>query len=130
LGTRLKNEIEELDVLVQNGSADPFWQKEPPYILIECKNWSGHVGTNELRGLLDKMDGRYRRCSLALFVATGGFADTVRPQLLQRAREDKLVILVGPGDLDDLIKRTDRSEALKEMHRRAVAAAFDTSDAG
>jgi hypothetical protein len=36
-----------------------------------------------------------------------------------------LVVLVGASELDDLIRRKDRNEALKEMHRRAVAAAFD-----
>ncbi len=55
--TRLKNSVEEIDVLVQNGSTDAFWQKESPYILVECKNWSKHIGVKEFRDLSDKMEG-------------------------------------------------------------------------
>jgi CheY-like chemotaxis protein len=128
LDTRLKNSIEELDVLVQNASADPFWQKESPYILVECKNWSKRVGAKELRDLWGKMSGRYNRCRLALLIAPGGVADTVRALQLRKSEHDMLVVLIGANELDDLIRRKDRSEALKDMHRRAVAAAFDVID--
>jgi CheY-like chemotaxis protein len=125
LDTRLRNSVEEIDVLIQNGSADPFWQKESPYILVECKHWSKRVGSKELRDLWGKMEGRYNRCRLALLIAPGGVADTVRNLQLQKSEKDMLVVLVGANELDDLIRRKDRNEALKEMHRRAVAAAFD-----
>ncbi len=125
LDTRMKNEIEELDILVRNDSTDAFWQKESPYILVECKNWSGHVGTKELRDLFGKFEARYQRYRLALFVAAGGFADTVRQDLRTRAREGLLVMLISPGDLDELVKCSDRSAVLKDVHQRAVAATFD-----
>lgn len=128
LDTRLRNSVEELDVLVQNGSTDPFWQKESPYILVECKNWSKHLGTKELRDLWSKMEGRYNRCRLALLIAPGGVADTVRELQLRKSEKDMLVVLIGAGDLDELIRCKDRSAALKEMHQRAVAAAFDRRD--
>jgi CheY-like chemotaxis protein len=125
LDTRLRNETEEIDVLVQNESTDPFWQKESPYILVECKHWSKRIGTKELRDLWGKMEGRYNRCRLALLIAPGGFTDTVRDLQLRKSEDDVLVVLVGASELDDLVRRKDRNEALKEMHRRAVAAAFD-----
>lgn len=125
LRARMKNETEELDILVQNDATDPFWQKESPYILVECKNWSSHVGTKDLRDLFGKLEGRYKRCRLALFVAAGGFAETVREALHQRARDDLLVMLVGPGDIENMVKSSDRSVVLKEIHQRAVAATFD-----
>jgi CheY-like chemotaxis protein len=123
LDSRIQNESEEIDVLVQNNAADPFWQKESPYILVECKNWSKHVGTKEIRDFWGKMEGRYDRCRLALFVAPGGFADTVREFLLRKSENNRLVLLVGPGELDELVKRSDRDAVLKEMHRRAVVTA-------
>jgi CheY-like chemotaxis protein len=122
LDTRLRNSMEELDVLVQNGSPDPFWQKESPYILVECKNWSKHVGAKELREVWAKMEGRYTRCRLALLVAAGGISDTVRDQQLRKSETDMLVVLISAGDLDHLVRSKDRSEALKELHRRAVVA--------
>jgi hypothetical protein len=128
LDTRLRNSVEEIDVLVQNGSTDPFWHKESPYILVECKNWSKHIGAKELRDLWAKMEGRYNRCHLALLIAPGGVADTVRDLQLRKSEKDMLVVVIGAGDLDELIRCKDRNEALKEMHRRAVAAAFDRRD--
>ncbi|MDC3961208.1 response regulator [Polyangium jinanense] len=125
LRARMKNELEELDILVQNNAPDPLWQKESPYILVECKNWSSHVGTKDVRDLLGKLEGRYKRCRVALFVAAGGFADTVRLELRSRAREENLVLLLGPGDLETLVNCSDRSAVLKEIHQRAVAATFD-----
>jgi hypothetical protein len=123
LDTRLRNSLEELDILVQNGSVDPFWQKESPYILVECKNWSKRIGAKELRELWAKMEGRYNRCRLALLVAAGGIAGTVRDLQLRKSENDMLVILIEAGSLDDLVRSNDRNETLKEMHRRAVAAA-------
>ncbi|CAN91847.1 unnamed protein product [Sorangium cellulosum So ce56] len=128
LGSRLSNELEELDLLVQNASPDPFWQKESPYFLVECKNWSKHVGTKELRDLWGKMDGRYDRCRLALLVAPGGIAETVHQLQLQNAKQSKLVVLIGPGDLDWLVAGPDRSAILKELHQRAVSAASSGGD--
>ncbi|WP_437893526.1 response regulator [Sorangium sp. So ce124] len=130
LDTRLRNEVEEIDIIVQNRSTDPFWQKESPYLLVECKNWSKHVGSKELRDLWAKMEGRFDRCRLALLVAPGGIADTVRQLQLRKAEKGLLVVLIGPGELDDLVQRRDRNDALQEMHRRAVmgAAAKDSDE--
>lgn len=128
LDTRLRNEVEEIDVLVQNGSADPFWQKESPYLLVECKNWSKPVGAKELRDLWGKMESRYARCRLALLVAPGGIAGTVRELQLRKAERDQLVLLLGPGDLEELVRRPDRGEVLKEIHRRAVMGALNRRD--
>ncbi|MDC0677454.1 response regulator [Sorangium atrum] len=125
LDTRLRNEVEEIDIIVQNRSTDPFWQKESPYLLVECKNWSKHVGSKELRDLWAKMEGRFDRCRLALLVAPGGIADTVRQLQLRKAEKGLLVVLIGPGDLDELVQRRDRSDALQEMHRRAVMGAAE-----
>src|SRR5262249_23193646 len=111
-----------------NGSTDPFWQKESQYILVECKNWSKHVGVKEVRDLWAKMEGRYGRCRLGFLVAAGGIADPARALQLRKAERDMLVVFLGPGDLDELIRRTDRNEALKEMHRHAVVAAAGRGD--
>jgi CheY-like chemotaxis protein len=124
---RIRNEVEEIDLLVQNDSTDPFWQKESPYILVECKNWSTHVGAKEVLNLWAKMEGRHNRCRLAFFVAAGGFADSIRALQLQQARDERLIVLVGPGNLDELVRSRNRNAFLKEMHRRA---AFPGGSAG
>jgi CheY-like chemotaxis protein len=124
LDTRVSNELEELDLLVENNGADAFWTRESPYILVECKNWSKRVGDKELRDLWGKMDGRYDRCRLAMLVAAGGFAETVHTlQLTKKEQGKHLVLLVGPGDLDELVQNPDRNAVLKSLHRNAVAGA-------
>lgn len=128
LDMRRRNAIEEIDVLIQNNSSHPFWPKESPYILVECKNWSKHVGAKEVRDVWTKMKGRNNRCRLALLVAAGGFADTVHTQLLTKAEDDRLVILIGPGDLEDLVRSKDRNELLQQLHRRAVVASNEPAD--
>jgi DNA-binding response OmpR family regulator len=128
LDTRLRNEIEEIDIVVQNNSTDPFWQRESQYLLVECKNWSKHVGTRELRDLWGKMEGRYDRCRLALLVAPGGFADTVPTAQLGKKEKNTLVLLLGPGELAQLVNSNDRSATLKEVHRRAVIGATNPED--
>lgn len=40
------------------------------------------------------------------------------------------VVLAGPGDPDELFRRQDRSDALEEMHRRAVVAALERKHDG
>jgi ActR/RegA family two-component response regulator len=120
LWTRVRNEIEEIDLLVQNDSTDPFWQKESPYLLVECKNWSGRVGTKEVRDLWAKMEGHHKRCRLALFVAAGGFAESLRTLQATQAHDERMVILIGPNDLDELVRSRDRNAFLKELHRRAA----------
>ena len=42
--TNVRNEIEEVDLLIRNESQDPLWSKEGPFFLAECKNWSSRVG--------------------------------------------------------------------------------------
>src|SRR6185436_12449028 len=92
--TRLRNSGEETDVLVQNRSTDPFWQKESPYILVECKSWSKHIGVKEFRALWGKMEGRDNRCRLALLIAPGGVAPAVRELQHQKSEKDMLVVLI------------------------------------
>lgn len=118
--TRRRNELEEIDVLVRNESSDPFWSKEDPYILVECKNWSKPVGVPELLSFLNKLERRYGRCRLGLFIAPGGFAETFRQALLTERKEDKLVLLLGRDQLRELVESADRSAVLKRLHEAAV----------
>ncbi|HEU4410207.1 MAG TPA: restriction endonuclease [Polyangiaceae bacterium] len=120
LWTRVRNEVEEIDLLVLNESADPLRKKESTCFLVECKNWSDHVGTKEVRELWGEMEAHHKRCRLAFFVAAGGFAKGVRDEQRGPSRDDRMIIFTGPGDLDELVRSGDRNAFLKEMHRRAA----------
>lgn len=120
-----QNSLEEIDVLVQNGSADPFWQKEGSYVLVECKNWSKPVGVPELKLFRQKIEDRYGRAALGFFIAMGGYADTAKVEEWTRRAGSSLVVLLDAGDLDALVKSEDRNAALKRLHARAVVAGRD-----
>jgi len=117
---RRKNKLEEIDILVRNESNDPLWTKEGPCLLVECKNWSTPVGAPELRDFFYKLEHRYGRCRLGLFVAPGGFADTLKTELLTRRKDNPLVVLLGPDALRDLVESPDRNEFLKKRYTDAL----------
>lgn len=118
------NRLEEIDVFVQNHSTDPFWANErSTYILIECKNWSKPVGKNELVLFRAKLERRWKRANLGLFVALGGFTKTFHEENLASREKDALVVALGRDDIERLIATSDRNAMLKSFHARAVVGA-------
>jgi ActR/RegA family two-component response regulator len=119
---RRRNELEEIDILVRNESTDPLWMKEGTHMLVECKNWSHPVGVKELRDFAYKVEHRYGRCRLGLFVAPGGFADTVKQHLLRDGKDNTLILLLDADDLTQLVEASDRNAYLKKLHTDALIA--------
>jgi ActR/RegA family two-component response regulator len=119
---RVKNKLEEIDILIRNESLDPLWVKEGPCLLVECKNWSKPVGVSELKLFFDKLDNRYGRCRLGLFVAPGGFAKTFTAELVGRRSRDHLIIILGPDELSELVNSHNRNEFLKKRYTDALIA--------
>lgn len=117
-----QNELEEIDVLVQNGSADPFWQKEGAYLLAECKNWSKPVGVPEFKLFRQKIEDRYGRSALGFFLAVSGYAETTKVEEWTRRGGQSLVVLLDAANVDALVATRDRNAKLKEFHARAVVA--------
>lgn len=120
VSTHRKNEAEEIDVLVRNESMDPVWTNERTFILVECKHWSKPVGVDEFRNFFHKVERKFDRCKLGFFVAPGGFTAPLQTELRGERRNNKLVVLVGPKDLSDLITSKDRNETLKQFLERAI----------
>ena len=120
-----QNDLEEIDLVVQNSSADPFWQKEGTYLLVECKNWSTVVGVNELKLFRLKIEDRYGRASMGFFVAPGGYASTVKVEEWTRRSKESLVVLLDKNDVDSLVASSDRNATLKTFHARSVVAGRD-----
>ena len=117
---RTRSPDEEFDLVVRNESEDPFWSKESPYFLVECKNWSSKVGPTEYDRLLMKLRRRSDRSRLGFLVAVGGFTEGVRSHHATERAEAGLIVLVDRGDLDRLVIDPAPSELLKELHSRAV----------
>ncbi len=117
---RVTNAIEEIDILVRNESADPFWVKEGTYFLFECKNWSKPVGRSEIDIFVRKLERRYQRCKLGFFAAIGGFTNPADKIQLADSKGDVLVVMMDGEDLARLVAPGDRSAVLKDLHQRAV----------
>lgn len=122
---RKRNDIEEIDVLVQNSSNDPFWQREGSYVLVECKNWTSSVGVPELKLFRQKIEDRFGRSALGFFIAMGGYTETANVEEWTRRAGKSLVVLLTREDLDALVTTQDRSAKLKELHARVVIARKD-----
>lgn len=120
VSTQRKNEAEEIDVLVRNESMDPVWTNERTFILVECKHWSKPVGASEFRNFFQKVERKFDRCKLGFFVAPGGFTAPLQAELRAERKNNKLVVLIGPKDLSELIASNDRNETLKQFLERAI----------
>lgn len=117
---RRKNRVEEIDILIQNESTDPFWAKEEAFILAECKNWSKPAGAPELAQLIAKIEGRFHRCRLGFFIAPGGFTGPFKEALLAERKGKTLVLLIDGPALAQLVMAADRSAFLKDRYSRAL----------
>jgi CheY-like chemotaxis protein len=117
-----QNALEEIDVVVQNSSSNPFWQKEGAYLLVECKHWSKPVGVPELKLFRQKIEDRYGRSALGFFIAPGGYAETTKTEAWVRRSSGTLIVLLDRPELDQLVASRDRSGLLKMLHAKAVVA--------
>lgn len=120
--TRLRNDTEEIDIVVQNRSNDFLWLKEKsPFLLCECKNWSKKCGAAEYRNFAQKLTTKYDR-AVGFFFSVGGFTK----DFLQARKDGKASApnnLVIPADSDDIvgwIAADDRITFLNELYMRAV----------
>lgn len=119
--TRLSNETEEIDIVVENRSSDPLWQGEGSvYLLGECKNWSSKCGSREFRDFHAKLTTKYRRARTGFFIAPGGFTDEFHGARMKHGTDAELVIPVDASDLARWIGAEDRLAVLGELHKRAV----------
>ena len=120
--TRLRNELEEIDIDVANRSADPTWAGEGPYLIGECKNWSKPCGAPEFRAFHGKLTTKFGRVRIGFFIAPGGFAGTFAEAVAQHSTGGVLVVAVDGDDLRRWIEADDRLAVLNELHKRAVFA--------
>ena len=121
--TRVTNELEEIDIVVENRSDDPIWVKDgSPYVLGECKNWSSKSGPQEYSSFHRKLTTKYGRATTGFFFAVGGFTDGFHAQRTadKTSTTKVLVIPVDAADLDRWIISDDRASVLTELYKRAV----------
>lgn len=117
--TNLRNDVEELDLVIANESTDPILQKEGSFILVECKNWSRPVGPEVTAYFEKKLEQRFGRVKLGILIATSGFTAGVDVKLARTANKDMLMILLDASDLSAWIETSDRVGWLKDRILKA-----------
>ena len=114
----LRTPSEEIDVVIRNESEDPFWSKQPAFILCEAKNWSNAVGTPEVDWFVKKI--RDRPGALGFFFATRGFTEPVTEEARRNRSHGLHIVLLDRPDIQALVVDIDRSELLKKLVTRSA----------
>lgn len=118
--TNLRNDVEELDLVITNESTDPILSREGSYILVECKNWSRPVGPEAVAYFEKKVEERRGRARLGILVAMSGFTAGVDVKLARAANKDMLLLMLDATDLSDWIETPDRIGWLKDHIQMAA----------
>ena len=112
---------EEIDLVLRNASADPFWREMGSLVLIEAKHWqSQRVGKNEYVQFYRKLENRGGHCTLGFLICTERFAETFQQESL---RDSKFPLRVVPIDGEGLrrsVEAEDRAVMLREFVERAA----------
>lgn len=117
---RRRNEVEEIDLVIQNESQHPTWSKESALVLVECKNWSKPIGVEEFTRFRHKLETKFGRARVGLLVALGGSTNGVRQEMLSARKESLVILLLDRTDLETLLNAPDRNQTLLDFYRRAL----------
>jgi hypothetical protein len=122
---RQRNSIEEIDLVIQNESSDPFWLREGPYILVECKNSKRPAGAPAFDTLRAKMGRKHERCKLGICVSMSGFTSPFLRLATQVTSESSdLILPVDRARFERWIEADDRVQFLKDLHAEVTTGAY------
>lgn len=112
---------EEIDLVLRNASADPFWRGMGSLILVEAKHWQAQrVGKNEYVQFYRKLENRGGHCTFGFLICTERFAETFHQE---RLRDSKFPLRVAPIDGEDLrrlVEAEDRGAVLRALVERSL----------
>ncbi|OAM87307.1 hypothetical protein AW736_23930 [Termitidicoccus mucosus] len=111
---------EEIDVKVLNSNPDPRW-RDTPIVLVECKNWSGVCGKNEVVLFQAKLENRRGRAKLGFLVSWNGFARTTAHELLRGSRGNTQIALLSAEHIRTAVEHGDILPSFREAVDRADA---------
>lgn len=95
---------EEIDLLVKNNVERPFWLAlNSPLIFFECKNWSGSVGSKEVRAFEGNLLNHAAICRVGVLVAANGYSSEAFDQV-KRASRDRVLVLITLADLESAFR--------------------------
>ena len=108
VGLNTNTENGEIDIILGNVNADPFWAEWGGDILVECKNWSSSRPLKETAAFAQKV--RMSRGRLGFFVSMGGFTEdairTLRNQVADR--EAPLIVPISGADVESMLNNREK----------------------
>lgn len=109
----------EIDVFCANKAQDKGLWFLPRAILVECKNWTQPVGSQEVRVFIDRM--KERGCEAGVLIAANGITGnnedlSAARRHIARALEDRYEVLVVT--LDDLANTRNISEIVNLLEQK------------
>ncbi len=91
---------EEIDLLIKNNVNRPFWTAlGSPLLFVECKNWSGRVGSREARDFEVKLQNHRPLVKLGVFVAFGGVTSEFVTEVKRASRADYALAVIDSEDI-------------------------------
>lgn len=104
-GRRIKAGAQEIDLSVANVSLDnELWQLGA-YILVECKNWNGHVDIHQIRNIahISNMKGN----KTSILFAANGITSNAQEEIYRLAMSNIYVICITAYELKQLQSSQD-----------------------
>ena len=115
-GHNLRNDTEEIDVVLVNRRVGQWTAPPSPIVLVTAKNTVESVGVQVLSYLRSQMENRRGQCKLGFLCASRHIASTVSEHEMRFSRSDSVVVLLdgadlqkvieAPGSLDEMIEAT------------------------
>jgi len=118
--SRVRTQTEEIDVEVLNASKDPRLSRESAIVLVECKNWTGKSGKDEIVLFKEKIANRNKRCTLGIFVSWNGYTRTFDKELLRDSKEETLVVALTGKDIRAAVRAKTFTDILAREWQKAV----------
>ncbi|WP_078549269.1 hypothetical protein [Litchfieldia alkalitelluris] len=116
ISTNLRNDLEEIDIVISNESSEGFFTKMSNLILGECKNWNTKVvGKNELVIFKDKIDSRNGQVNIGFFISWHGYAKTFYEKLY-RYSDNRIIIPLTGEDLKKAVESSDYFGVIQEKY--------------
>jgi hypothetical protein len=117
VSSNLNTENGEVDIVMENTNASPFWLEFGADMFAECKNWSSHVPVHEILAFGNKVS--LCRGRLAFFLAVSGFT----PDALQTIRNLAVSAngpLIVPLTGDDIERALETREILVQFLKEKI----------
>jgi len=116
-------ESEEIDLMVTNDhNPDGLWFLNPRFILVECKNWSRPVGSQEVAWFDRKLHDRH--IDFGILVAANGITGvanlltSANHVIADALRDGREIIVVTRREMEAITSSDDIVELLKDKQTR------------